>query len=355
MNPFSNFRHPQAELLTSINMARSTTIPYIQKTSTRNTENGPRSGPQRTGSTPLAGQATQDNQGNSNKKPERRGRPKKISDDVVQRMIQMVESSPGEVSWEDLGQAVGVEGVHLQTIRNYLVKEGYCKRTACQQRWLTRKSRETRVQYAISHQHWQNEWRSVLFSDVVHFGLGVSRKARVWNRRDEQLCDECLQSREEVDKYIFHCWAMVGYDYKSSLVFYGDGENSTLTQDEYISLILRPHLQPANAGKRIVLLEPTSGIYENSRTGRSAVQSFLESIQVPYTLNPPSSPDLNVVKDIFMLLKKRLQKRVISDESELRSAVLEEWDGITAKDINKVVDRMKGRMEKVIRRKGLPI
>lgn len=291
------------------------------------------------------------------KKADRRGRPRKISDDLLQKMIQLIESSNGDVSWEELGQAVGVEGVHMQTIRNHMVKEGYCKRISCQQKWLTRKARETRMQYALAHQHWQNEWRSVLFSDVVNFGLGASRKARVFSRRDERLCEDCLQAREDADKSIYHCWGMVGYDYKSPLIFYSveGSNNGVMSQQDFITRIVRPHVQPVATSKRMIYLEETNSAYDHSGNGPSMVQAFMESVNLPCLRNPESSSDLNVFKDVLLILKKRLQKRYIANEIELKRAVLEEWDKLTTREINKLVDSMKARMEKVLARKGKPI
>lgn len=284
---------------------------------------------------------------------QRRGRPKKISDEAVRRMIQILEQSPETLSWEELGQAVGVEGVHFQTIRNHMVNEGYCKRIACQKRWLSHRAIETRVEYARAHEHWQNEWRSVLFSDEVHFGLWTSRKAKVIHRRDERLCEECLESRGEQESSApFHCWAMVGFNYKSPLIFLTTSISNT--PEDYISRILRPHVQPLAATGRLFLLEADMW-RDNSGRGRSLVQAYMNSVHMAYLRNPPCSPDLNIMKDVFLLLKKRLQKRAFHDDEDLKVGILEEWDRIPAQDINKLVDSMKGRMDEVIQKGGKPL
>lgn len=291
------------------------------------------------------------------KKSDRRGRPKKISDDLTKKMLMLLENSNGDVSWEQLGHSVGVDGVHLQTIRNYMIKEGYCKRIACQQKWLTKQTRETRMQYALAHHKWQNEWRSLLFSDFVNFGLGTTRKAKVFNRKDERLCEDCLQSREEIDKALFHCWAMVGYDYKGPLIFLGaeDNDISSMSQGDYISQIIQRHVQPIATVRRLIYLDNGSWGYENSNGSQNLVHTYLDSLQLPHIQNPPASPDLNILKDVLLILKKRLQRRSIGDQVQLKVAVLEEWDKITTKEINKLVDSMKIRMDKVLSKKGMPI
>jgi hypothetical protein len=302
-------------------------------------------------------QTTLKTAGRVSKKSDKRGRPKKISDDLTQKMIMLLEKSNGDVSWEQLGHSVGVDGVHLQTIRNYMIKEGYCKRIACQQKWLSKRAQETRMQYALAHHKWQNEWRSMLFSDFVNFGLGTTQKAKVFNRKDERLCEDCLQSREEIDKALFHCWATVGYDYKGPLIFLQTEENdlSAMSQRDYISQIIQPHIQPIVTVRRMIYLDNASGGYENATAPQNMVHAYLDSLQLPYIQNPATSPDINILKDVLLVLKKRLQKRSIGDQVQLKVAVLEEWDKITTKEINKLVDTMKLRMEKVLARKGMPI
>jgi hypothetical protein len=61
------------------------------------------------------------------------------------------------------------------------------------------------------------------------------------------------------------------------------------------------------------------------------------------------------MKDVFLLLKKRLQKRVFHDDEDLKAGILEEWDRIPAQEINKLVDTMKGRMDEVIQKGGKPL
>jgi transposase len=287
---------------------------------------------------------------------QRRGRPKKISDETIQKMIQMWEQSAHSLSWEELGQAVGVEGVHFQTIRNHMVNEGYCKRIACQKRWLPHRAIEARLEYARAHEHWQNEWRSVLFSDEVHFGLWTSRKAKVISKRDEKLCEDCQESRGEQDTTSFHCWAMVGFHYKSPLVFFGssDGSGAAFTPEDYISRMVRPHVQPVASTRRMLLLEGDA-LQDSTGRGHNAVQVYMDSVHLARLRNPPCSPDLNIMKDVLLLLKKRLQKRVFRDESDLKAGILEEWEKIPIQDINKLVDSMKGRMEEVISKRGKPI
>jgi transposase len=72
--------------------------------------------------------------------------------------------------------------------------------------------------------------------------------------------------------------------------------------------------------------------------------------------NPPDSPDLNPIETIWRIIKQRLKSRgLITDPTELRRAIEEEWDKITIKEINKAIASMPKRVAAVNERNGLPI
>ncbi|KAF7503095.1 hypothetical protein GJ744_004342 [Endocarpon pusillum] len=62
------------------------------------------------------------------------------------------------------------------------------------------------------------------------------------------------------------------------------------------------------------------------------------------------------MESIWRLLKQRLKNRgLITDPTELRRAIEEEWDKITLEEINKVIATMPDRVAAVNERNGLPI
>ena len=72
--------------------------------------------------------------------------------------------------------------------------------------------------------------------------------------------------------------------------------------------------------------------------------------------NPPESPDLNPIENIWRIIKQRLKNRgLIVDSNDLRNAIVEEWDRITLEDINKVVSTMPDRVKCLRQRDGCPI
>lgn len=69
---------------------------------------------------------------------------------------------------------------------------------------------------------------------------------------------------------------------------------------------------------------------------------------------PPSSPDFNIIENIWWLLKQRLKSRgVILDVEALKQALQEEWDRLTQDEIQRIIVSMPKRMMEAYEKKGL--
>ena len=67
---------------------------------------------------------------------------------------------------------------------------------------------------------------------------------------------------------------------------------------------------------------------------------------------PPNSPDLNPIENVFSLMKRFVRRAAPSTIEELRQSVLDAWESIDLETLQKLFDSMSRRMEAVIRLKG---
>lgn len=134
----------------------------------------------------------------------RRGRPEKLGQQVVQRIISSYESS----SFEEIIRHIGIEGVHLQTIRNCLTNEGYCKSINCQKSRLTTGSQQLRLDFATLYRTWNLEWRTVFFATTVQFDLSENHKTKIYINKGALLCTDCKDKRCRASELQF--WVIVG-------------------------------------------------------------------------------------------------------------------------------------------------
>lgn len=278
----------------------------------------------------------------------RRGRPKKLDQTAIEKILCAVQNS-SFLSWDELFGHLGIQNVHFQTIRNCLVNEGYCKSLDCQQLWLTLETRHARLEFAVSHRNWRTEWRSVLFAGSAIFDLSPSRQPRLHTSKDQQLCGHCQRDKKGRDSHGLQFWAVVGFNQRDPLVFLTENDPANPLPAGSLALD-RSVKQPATEQKLHILAEGDF-IPETTNARKLAVPKLGKS-DYEIIHSPPCSSDLNVAWDVLFFLKKRLQKTRFSDLDSLKSEILKEWDYISVRRVNKLVNSMPTRMADVIKRDG---
>ena len=68
--------------------------------------------------------------------------------------------------------------------------------------------------------------------------------------------------------------------------------------------------------------------------------------------SPPQSPDMNPIENLWSYLDVQIRKHQIKSKSQLKAALLEEWEKISPQTIEKLVKSMTNRMQSVIGAKG---
>jgi hypothetical protein len=313
--------------------------------------------PERTGRRLLAAQAA----GKIQRKkdgPETRGRKKKITGEQVNQMDRFLQSEWLEgngISWVQLGEKVGIEGVSDKTIRVTMGKSmHYCKCIACQRSWVSPSAAQARVFYA-SDLLWKRpsseHWRPVRFSTELQFGLGPGGKVRVIRKPGERWCGDCLQEAEapkEKDRKRLHCWAAVGYNFKSDVHFYtSDNSEALMTQNDYISRILDPCVKPWLERGDIFILEEDGDLTHGSAENKNIVRQWKEKHGLEYYFNSAHSPDLAPIEDAWQLVKIHMEKQKSDYEDDIKKLILEAWAQIPQEWINERVDSMPLRLQQV--------
>jgi hypothetical protein len=157
-------------------------------------------------------------------------------------------------------------------------------------------------------------------------------------------------------------WACIRYNYKSALYFVlYEGEGKGFIQQKYAEQILKGPLreifkQPGD----FFCIEDNSNIYGKTDTKKN--RGLCNAVRLEYYIYsidwPPCSPDLNLIENIWRVLKQRLRNRNPHGGwklKDLKEAMLDIWENeISISLINRFVDSIPERLEKVRIRKGGP-
>ena len=126
-------------------------------------------------------------------------------------------------SWEDIRRLFTPWIKTAKTVKKHLNWAGYFKCKACQKSYLRATSIDARESFCsriFLHCNDYSFWRAVRFTDEVHFCLDSRSAEWVIRADDERFCHDCMQFNKKNHTSVLHAWAMVGYNFKSKLVWF---------------------------------------------------------------------------------------------------------------------------------------
>lgn len=292
-----------------------------------------------------------------------RGRKKIITSQQLRKMHYLLQNEGFDIrsmTWEQLGAQVGIEGVHIQTIRTAMGSMDYHKCIACQKGWVSAPTAANRVRYAQEMLHKypnKEDWHHVRFSDEVHFGWGPQGKLRIIRRPGERYCPDCLQERDEPvekDRKRLHCWAAVGYNFKSSMVFYNvpGNSNGKMSLQVYKNTILEPIIGAWLKRGDNFALEEDGDSGHGTGKNRNICRVWKEENHLDYFFNCAQSPDLSPIENCWMIPKQHVRKVPHWDDETTKELIIEGWGQVSQEYINRQVESMPQRLRDVINSGG---
>ncbi|KAF7561409.1 hypothetical protein G7046_g2742 [Stylonectria norvegica] len=301
---------------------------------------------------------------------ETRGRPNKITEDDQQKMEMILWDERYEdlnLNWNGLAKEAKVEmDCNPRTLHRTMGTLNYRKCLSCGRCWTHKKSREKRAEYSRRmldvYPHPQ-DWRFIRFSGELHFGFGLDGKMRLLPRPGEKFCPGCSQLPDanwprDVKKV--HAWAVVGYDFKSELVFYEESTNpnctGVMTMSEYRDKVLQKVVKPwlTTLGPQAFILEEDTEYFAHGSCSKvNLAQQWKEENGLRCYFNCGDSPDLSPL-DTLWPPKKQWTTEPLKDweDETLKQVIRDTWASVDQERVNMWVEFMPQRMRQVIDSEG---
>ncbi|KAJ1334034.1 transposase [Microdochium nivale] len=311
---------------------------------------------------------------------ENRGRRALLSPDEVERIERLLYEGGHEVRklpFDELPPLVGIDFKgHKRTMARLVGQKDWrrCIAPGCERGWTHKdyaEARYTASKEALAARSTPESWRDVRWADEAHFTFGGEGGDKMTRREGEQECPDCLvkqaaataaasgdseggssNTRGKKQPARLHCWAAVGHDFKSDLVWYTSvgSISQAITQNAYMDDVLTKTVKRwIRKGDKFVLEED---IARKHVLNQSVVKQWAEVYKLKCHASSTRSPDLSPIEDVWRAVREHLKTHIVWDEETLREAAKEAWEAVSQERINEWVASMPQRHRDVMNAGG---
>lgn len=270
------------------------------------------------------------------------GRPRKLKEGVVSKMIHRNARSSSRVASKMLSRSTGPQ-VSYRTVQNQAKREGLVYRVRPKKPRLNKRDFVTRLDFA-NRAYPRGYWKRVVASDEHGITLDMDVRGE-WVKEGES------PSTRPTSKFRpgVKMWAGSSWEGKTPLYFIP----KSMKGPEYLEFI------KSKAEPDLLRLYPKRKkppIWLQDKDGMHTaiiVQDYLaKSPLIPFSLWPSHSPDLNWQENVWNMLDQGVRKRRPTTIKGLKKVVKEEWEKIDIEKIRNCVRTMPERLASVIEAEG---
>ncbi|KAH6926335.1 hypothetical protein HPB50_017323 [Hyalomma asiaticum] len=276
------------------------------------------------------------------KDAQHRRRPRATTADEDRALIAAVVVRPQTTVREALRE-LGIKACET-TAKRRLAEAALRKRVACRKPLIRKTNQTKQLEFARDHEIWTtSDWENVVFTDESSCTTRWDQRQRVWRPENSRYRPEYLQRVAASGLSAVCVWGLVTKEGLGPLVRIED----RYTSEGYCAIlddVMVPYLLngPFREGD-YVLQQDNSPVHTSRRVTR-----FFEDRGINTLSWPPQSPDLNIIENVWGLLKTALARWSLHGLSadDLWGAIKEEWErlrsdsSLTAALYNSLPSRM---------------
>lgn len=274
-------------------------------------------------------------------KPRARGRPRKHSRPDDQAIIRRAkrhrtESLPKLARWARKKRTIRISP---QTVSRILLRAGLQSKWQTKKPLLTEAHRQKRLAFARTEK--DRDWSKVVFLDETTFTTGP-RKHRVRAGRNEFVPLPTIKHPPKV-----HVWGGVSAKGKTKVFIFTENLDAAL-YTRILNEALLPSLRALSRGAGPIQQD------NDPKHNAKVCLKVLTDHHISRVLQPPQSPDLNPLENVWNTLKDRVAEHNPGSAQQLRRWIQFEWDKMRNADFLSSVLSMPQRCQAVIDAQGGP-
>lgn len=282
-------------------------------------------------------------------KLQRCGRPRKISAKTARKIVRDVQMDPKQTA-ADIRKSLETMGVnvHETTVRRVLHQSGLYGRRARRKPLLRAKHKSDRLKYAKDHVNKPMEfWKKVMWSDETKVELfGHNQQKYVWRKKNKEHEEKNTIATVKYGGGSLMFWGCMSWS-GPGMLHKVEGRMNALQYQEILEESLLPSVEKLKMGRRWILQQDNDPKHKAKST-----EKWFQKKKVKVLPWPSQSPDLNLIENLWIDLKRAVHKRRPSNLVELEAICHEEWSNIEPARIQKLIKAYPKRLEYVINAKG---
>ena len=271
-------------------------------------------------------------------------RPTVTSATMGRRIIRTIKKDQS-LSSSQLKSKLSYEGCP-RTIRRYLNKNGFKYLKKGRVPLISARNKRLRNRFANKHKTWNEEWRSVIFSDEKKFNLdGPDGNKRYWHDLNK---NKRVYSRRPSGGGGIMVWGAISWNGKLELKEISGRMNA----EGYVHMLANANLK--QEGERLAGLnwkfQQDNAPCHSSRRARI----FFEQQRIDVLDWPANSPDLNIIENAWGQMARDVYKggRQFQSIGSLRTAISSAWENISQEYLHSLYNSMKSRIAEVLLKRG---
>jgi len=242
--------------------------------------------------------------------------------------------------------------VHIESVRNYLEREGLKGYIQQRKPGLTKEQIAKRLKFAQDHLHWTvEEWKNVMFSDETIISRMGSYGRKYYYKRPERKRLEAhhIKQTKQGGGGKMLIWGCMTYYGVGDACWYPDSMNS----EGYLGVLKDYVLQTRDWYG----IERQDFIFQQDNASAhkaSIVNNYLSRMKIRVLDWPPNSPDMNPIEHLWAYIKQQLDRYPEAPKTmeELWERIQKIWIEIPIEIIHDLYESMPRRIKELHDNKG---
>jgi len=278
----------------------------------------------------------------------RTGRPRITTPQDDRVIARVVKKSPKASSLQVLLQLpTKLQNISSRTVRRRLFNSGLKSYSPSRKPRLSQKNIRDRLTFCRKYEKWtSSDWEKVLFSDESTFTQFYSFCRHVRRPPGKRFSEKYMvPSVKQAPKVMV--WGAVSAAGRAGLWFMP--KDTTIAGAVYLN-VLKEKLPTFMSIHRTTFFQHDGAPSHKTKSVSDWLQQEGYQILGPW---PGNSPDLNVIENVWMMLKRSVAKRNPTSAEDLVKKIREVWvSEISEQYCRKLVHSMPDRIAAVLRNKG---